>query len=78
MKKLKLHKETLRHLRDAQVSSIAGGASTAASGCVSCAPSTCMTQCCAFSLVAHGCPPQITRFPCQPPTITYPPFTSAC
>ena len=54
-KKLKLNKETLRYLKDSQLGGVAGGASTAASGCTSCSPSTCATQCCAS--LTCGCGP---------------------
>jgi hypothetical protein len=44
-KKLTFNKETLRILKENQLGAVAG-ASTAASGCTSCSPSSCYTQCC--------------------------------
>ena len=79
MKKLKLHKETLRYLKDAQVRGVAGGASTAASGCTSCSPSSCLTQCCnGYTLPPGACQDRLTIVPCNYTRSCPPPLSAAC
>jgi hypothetical protein len=75
-KKLTLNRETLRSLKDSQIGAIAG-ASNAASGCTSCSPSTCYTQCCLTLTcgckpdpMSVGCPPASTASRCCPPPPT--------
>jgi hypothetical protein len=62
-KKLKLNKETLRHLKASQLGGVAG-ASDAGSNCASCDPSSCATQCCGTNTC--GCGPNWLTVGCNP------------
>jgi hypothetical protein len=62
-KKLKLNKETLRHVKASQLGGVAG-ASDAGSNCASCDPSSCATQCCGTNTC--GCGPNWMTVGCNP------------